>query len=176
MYLQAVEGVRPDVVVLNVGFANSSWYWRWLFASHPDLPAIPLAAPSVPDRLRRFIDAAGRPVRSETVAWAFHLRMAPCPATWGFALGQTCAAVPDDPPAFHDRLRAALGGAEGEDPISFRVVALLGAQRAEGLWFLGDASLALQALRAGIPEGERLPVPPELRRPPGAGPLTGPPI
>ncbi|MCB9544522.1 MAG: DUF2723 domain-containing protein [Myxococcales bacterium] len=176
MYLQAVERQRPDVVVLNVGFANSSWYWRWLFASHPDLPRIALAAPSVPERLRRLIDAAGRPVMAETVAWAFHLRMAPCAATWGFALGVDCATVRDDAPAFHDQLRAALNGAEGEDPISFRVVALLGAQRAEGLWFLGDASLALQALRAGIPEGERLPVPPDLRRPAAAGPLAGPPI
>lgn len=173
-YVQTARNRRPDVVVLNVGFANSSWYWRWLFAQHPDLPRISLAAPSTPARLRRLIDAApDRPVISETIAWAFYLELPPCPATWGFGLGAGCSGLTDDPAAFHDLLRRALAGPVGEDPISFRVVAALAWRRAEGLWALGDASGALAALRAGIPEGERLPVPPDLRRPPRAPPLVG---
>jgi len=174
MYLQGAEKRRPDVVVINVGFANSSWYWRWLYAQHRDLPEISLAAPSVPARLRRLIDAAPeRPVISETIGWAFYLRLPPCPATWGFGLGAGCAGLVDDPAAFHDTLRVAFAGPAGEEPISYRVVAGVAWRRAEGLWALGDASGALAALRAGIAEGERLPVPPDLIRPLKAPPLVG---
>lgn len=174
MYLQGVEARRPDVVVLNVGFANSSWYWRWLFAQHPDLPQISLAAPTVPVRLRRLIDAVpDRPVISERLAWAAYLKLMPCPATWGFGLGPGCQGLVDDPAAFHDHLRVALAGPAGEEPISLRVVAYVAWRRAEGLWVLGDASGALAALRAGIAGGERLPVPPDLRRPAQAPPLVG---
>jgi hypothetical protein len=79
----------------------------------------------------------------------------------------------DDPAAFHDHLRVALAGPAGEEPISLRVVAYVAWRRAEGLWVLGDASGALAALRAGIAGGERLPVPPDLIRPPSAPFLAG---
>jgi hypothetical protein len=37
LYLQAVEGVRPDVTVLNPGWASSSWAWRWAMTKDPSL-------------------------------------------------------------------------------------------------------------------------------------------
>jgi len=172
-YLQTAEGRRPDVVVFNVGFGASSWYWRWQRAQHPDLPEVP-PAPNTPARLRGLIDATpDRPVIAETIAWAFYLKLPPCPATWGFGLGAGCAGLVDDPAALPALMQAALDGPAAEEPISFRVVASVAWRRAEGLWVLGDASGALVALRSGIAGGGDLPVPPGLRRPPQAPPLVG---
>ncbi len=45
LYLQAVEHVRSDVVVVPLGLASSSWYWDYVFEQHPTLHAIPLRGP-----------------------------------------------------------------------------------------------------------------------------------
>jgi len=37
-YLQMIEGVRPDVTVLNLPLLNTSWYLRTTMSYHPDLP------------------------------------------------------------------------------------------------------------------------------------------
>lgn len=37
-YLQTIEGVRPDVTVLNLPLLNTSWYLRTTLSYHPDLP------------------------------------------------------------------------------------------------------------------------------------------
>jgi hypothetical protein len=37
LYLQGVEGLRRDVVVLNPGWASSRWAWRWAQARDPSL-------------------------------------------------------------------------------------------------------------------------------------------
>ena len=29
MYAQSVQKVRPDILLFNIGFIRSSWYWRW---------------------------------------------------------------------------------------------------------------------------------------------------
>ncbi len=171
MYLQSVEGRRRDVVVFNTGFGASSWYWRWLRAQHPDLPEVPLAAPNTTVRLQRLIAAAGRPVHAESVGWAFRLRAQPCPATWSFALGRDCEGIDDAPEAFEALLQKAVAGPAGVDLISRRVLAAVGLTRAAGLWALGDASGALRALKAPLPEGGGLPVPVGLKRPRDAKPL-----
>jgi len=38
LYLQAVEGVRPDVTVVNLPLANTSWYLDQIVARDPDFP------------------------------------------------------------------------------------------------------------------------------------------
>lgn len=58
MYLQEVEGLRPDVVVLPLGLASSSWMWELLYRRHPDLA--PFAVRGEGGRLarvRRFLTA-----------------------------------------------------------------------------------------------------------------------
>ena len=55
MYLQAIENVRTDVVVLNVGFSASRWYWDSLYRTHSDLKKIEIKAGSRPVRLRSFL-------------------------------------------------------------------------------------------------------------------------
>ena len=171
MYLQEVEGVRRDVVFINAGFAASSWYWDHLYARHPSLTQIPLAAPNTGVRLRRLVRAEpGRPVRVEDVTLAGALGIRPCPSTFGFALGPECAQVRDDPAIFAALL--AKGWAEGgrDDHITRRVIAALGYARAQGLFALGDVSGALAALRDSLPpeEGWEMPVPHGLRAEPGA--------
>lgn len=162
MYLQGVEHQRPDVVVFNAGFGASSWYWAWQRRLHPDLPAINLAAPDTATRLRRLSRAGDRPVFAESVGWAGHLRTRPCPRGLVFGLGPTCA-FGDDPPDAWDTLYAR----PSTDPITRRVVAAEAWRRAQGLWLMGDARGAIEALRGGAD----LPVPRALQVPPNRRPL-----
>jgi hypothetical protein len=37
-YLQMIEGIRPDVTVLNLPLLNTSWYLRTIISYHSDLP------------------------------------------------------------------------------------------------------------------------------------------
>lgn len=168
MYLQAVEARRPDVVVINAGFAASSWYWSYLYRQHPDLPRVSLAAPSTAARLHRFVRAAGRPVFVEAIEWAGHLQAQPCARGLVFGLGSTCEAGADDPDAV-----AVLSDASS-DPITRRVIAAERQRRGEGLWLLGQPAAALAALadRADLPR------PAGLVAPPGRRPLrrTGDPV
>jgi hypothetical protein len=179
LYLQEAEGRRPDVVLINVGWSASSWYWRHLYARHPELPPIPLAAPDRPTRLRRLLEAMpGRPARAESLGLAAALHIRPCPATWGFALGPACAATRDDEAAFLAQLDAWWTGPAGRDPLSVRVLASLAEQRAAGLWALGDEAGALRAWRAGIPpdrRGAALDLPPVAASGQPRPPLTTPP-
>lgn len=168
LYAQRVERRRQDVVLINLGWAASGWYWRLLYRTHPELARIELAAPDTPQRVRRLLLAErDRPVRVESVAIAAAVGIRPCPATWGFALGSACGATRDDEGRFLAGLAAGWQGPSGRDPISRRVLAWLGQTRAEGLWALGDAEGALRALRAGAPPdvASELPIPARLGRP-----------
>ena len=170
MYLQEAEGRRRDVVVLNTGFAASSWYWRRLYRAHPDLPVIELRAPDTRTRLRRLVAGTTRPVVAEDGALLAGLGLRPCSRTWGAATGPACAEAVDDPAAFADALRSWRHG----DAVTTNVLAAISFSRAETLWALGDASGALVALRAGVPNGQTLPTPTGLARPVNAPPLQYP--
>ncbi|MGK0361767.1 MAG: hypothetical protein ACI9U2_004085 [Bradymonadia bacterium] len=152
MYLQAVEGARPDVVIFNAGFGASSWYWAWQYRLHPELPTISLAAPTTADRLKRFAIAAKRPVFAESVRWAGAMRARPCARGLTFGIGPTCGIGADLPGAL-DVYRS---GGQG-DPITTRVIAAELRRRAEGLWLLGEAQAALATIAVGQPEGLPLP-------------------
>lgn len=182
LYLQMVEQRRTDVVLINVGWAASRWYWELLYRQHPDLTRIPLAAPSTGARLRRLVIAErGRFPRVESAGVASLIGARPCPATWGFGVGPGCATTVDEPARFQAAIDGAWRGPAGRDPISRRVLAWSGQTRAAGLWALGDGSAALRALRAGAPGAAELPVPPGITAPrdgalePGAAVLIGDP-
>jgi len=58
MYLQEVERQRPDVVVVPLGLASSSWLWELIYRRHPDLHPFLVRGPGGRDaRVRRFLDA-----------------------------------------------------------------------------------------------------------------------
>ncbi len=170
MYLQEAEGKRPDVAVLNTGFAASSWFWRHLYRAHPDLPAIELRAPNTRTRLRRLVGGINRPVVAEDGALLASLGFRPCSRTWGAATGPACAVAVDDAAVFTE----ALERWRHSDAVTTNVLAALSFSRAETLWALGDATGALVALRAGISDGSKLPVPVGLARPVDAPPLRHP--
>lgn len=155
MYLQAVEGQRPDVVVFNAGFGASSWFWERLYRQHPDLPRISLAAPSTAARLHRFVRAAGRPVFAESVRWAGLLQARPCPRGQAFGLESACAEGADTPDVGEILTDAS------SDPITRRVIAAERQRRGEGLWLMGEAGAALAALAddATLPRPAALTVP-----------------
>ena len=170
MYAQQVTGHRTDVVFINAGFAASGWYWRQLWTQHPNLPRVELAAPSTGARLRRLARAThDRPVYVESVVLAGAMGIRPCPATYHFALGAHCRTTKDAPADFQALL--ARGWVEGgqQDRITARILYNLAHTRAEGFWALGDASGALEALRAGFPAATQpsFPVPSGLTVRPG---------
>jgi hypothetical protein len=175
LYLTEVEKRRGDVVVINVGWASSSWYWRHLYSRHPTLPQIPLAAPDRDTRLVRLLTAAPeRPVRVEHSGLAARLRLRSCPATWGVAIATTCKSVRDDEARFLGTIGTWWTGQEASDLFAPSVIANVTSARAEALWARGDAPAALRAWRAGIGADVPLPeaLPPErVPRPPLA---TGP--
>ena len=157
MYLQAVEGVRPDVVVLNVGFAASRWYWSAVYRAHPKLNPIEIARGDRGVRLRSFLLAnRDRPHYAESIELAGHTRIRPCLATWGVALGQTCANAPANDAQIFSRIMDSWWREQvSEDPISGRVLAHIGLQRAKAAAAMGQYGVALFALRDGVPPGAR---------------------
>ncbi len=68
LYLHEVEGLRPDVVVLPWGFANSSWYWRHLSRRHPGLEGPSITTSDRYERIRAFLaHNPDRPVIAENL-------------------------------------------------------------------------------------------------------------
>jgi hypothetical protein len=174
MYTQEVERVRPDVVVLNVGFERSGWYWRWLRARHPALPQV---EGSGQRRLEALSRAWRGPLYTERLSLAARLTLArpplpltppqpPCPASWGVSVG--CEAPLPAPNA--QSLRALAQGQAPLSPITQRVLAAHSAALSLSHWSAGDAHAALElgyaALGRALPpeaQGARWwPAPPEL--------------
>jgi len=54
-YLTEGEGVREDVVLLNPGWASSSWYWDLLYERHGDLKKFNIEAPNRWERIHNFL-------------------------------------------------------------------------------------------------------------------------
>jgi hypothetical protein len=170
MYLQEIEGMRPDVVVLLRGLSGSSWFWHHLFDLHAELRPFELRGPGgQPARIARFLVAnPGRPVLYEDWGHARSLGHSPtCMGPW--LLGDERACAGSEPAG--DELSPALEGAlerlgDGA-PLTRELIARVALVRGEALWRLGHADEALRALRAGVPLGQRPPL--------AAGQLSGAP-
>jgi hypothetical protein len=94
LYLQEVEGERPDLVLVNTGFVNSSWYWRHLARRHPGLRVVLEPGLGRELRLVRFLDAnPARPVVAETGGLLARARRPVCEGTFLTYASRECAAV-----------------------------------------------------------------------------------
>jgi hypothetical protein len=167
--LQALEGLRPDVVVLADGLLDSSWYWRWTFARHADLVPVELGGSHV-DRVRRFAAAQGeRPMLFErgplsalvggpVCADRLFARRPPCPEDLDRAAGAGLIA------ALMDRVGAG-------SPTTDEALAQVAFDRGDLLWTLGHARDALDAYLAGVPADDR-----RLVDLPAGAPLDAPPL
>ena len=174
-YLQTVEHLRPDVLVLADGLADSSWYWTWIFDTHPDLVRTELSG-SHSDRLRRFLAAQGdRPVLVETGPQSAVLGGPVCADAYFARLGQCPDNVDLDAAAqLLERLSAQMGDGS---PTTEGVLAQVAFDRGELLWTLGHGRAALRAYLSAVPADVRPPVPDALgAQLEGAPPLRTPPL
>jgi hypothetical protein len=151
MYLQEVERVRPDVMLLATGLLSSSWHWDRIYQAHPDAAKIAMAgAGGRLGRARRFLDAhASRPVLLEERELASALGLAPC--VDGLML---LARAPCDPKRqkHADDLIATLTSRVGDgEPTSLGVLSYVSAGVGEAAWRRGDAERAVRAFLAGVP-------------------------
>jgi hypothetical protein len=166
LYLQTIEGVRPDVTVINPGWASSSWAWRWSLAKDPTLRVD--LRPGL-GRIRRLEQtlrdrAQGRAVlveRVESLALARRTgdsgRVCPLGMLWSTAEG--CAG-PSARSTVRtaDFLRAASEQARARGAIwDRRVLWFSGASLGDGARALGCAGVAARLYAATL--GERLPGP-----------------
>jgi hypothetical protein len=82
-YLTEGEGERRDVVLVNPGWASSSWYWKLLYRRHPDLETFDLDAPNRWVRLENFLLANhDREVLAENLSYGTLSGRMPCMGGW----------------------------------------------------------------------------------------------
>jgi hypothetical protein len=154
-YLTEVERQRSDVVVLNVGWASSSWFWQHLVARDSHLAtAVDTALMRTPPpgwppreaRMATFLEAAARPVVGESLRLASLAKGRPCLGRLYARAAPLClAALPGDGPAW---LAAQTAPPESLDE---RLIAATGLSRADDAWRTGDAGLAWRWLHAALP-------------------------
>ncbi len=161
LYIQEVEGMRSDVVVLPRGLSGASWYWEHLHRRHPSLERFPLrGSGGQPARIRRFLAAnPDRPVVYEDWTQATSIGRRPgCLGPWWLHDEVTCSS--DRAPRLGDDelttdLARALRDLGSGSPGTDAVIANVSFHRGEILWRLGHPARALRAFRAGVPVDRR---------------------
>ena len=138
MYAQAVKGSRLDVLVFNVGFARSTWYWQWLKRIHPSMPSL-----EVLERQRGSIPRLSALAQSRNAVYAETASLAralsvgtlwqqsqSCLSSFGYSVA--CQApLPLPKP---EDLRAWANNAAHRDPLTERVLARVGGQLLSAAW------------------------------------------
>jgi hypothetical protein len=170
LVLQEVEGLRPDVAMVNAGWASSSWYWEHLANRHPGLRDAVRAALAGPrtaalgpreSRLHAFITASGRPLAAESLALASLSGGRPCRGGILSLGASACQARPlADPAAGAESLRR-LGDEVEEGSLDERVLAHEALTHADDAWLDGDPAGAWRWLVAGLPAALRRALPPD---------------
>lgn len=144
MYTQEVERLRPDIVVFNVGFSRSSWYWRWLQSRHPHIPSLSSLDPRTTGaprlvtlaRLHRAVYTESLSLAQRVASPTTHssksllLRVDHCASSWG--VNVNCE-HPLPLPSAERVVRWAQAPAH-QDQITRRVLARLGVDLTERLW------------------------------------------
>ena len=151
MYLQKAENVRPDVVLVNLGFSASRWYWKQIFAQHTSLNRISLNASNNTARINKLLQHnTDRPVHAESGAIAAKLRRRPCVAMWGVNLSPGCHKRQAVDQQFNARMQKWWSNGGPSDPIARKVLAYLCNQRARTAYALGQVDRALRLLALGL--------------------------
>jgi hypothetical protein len=153
LYLQRVEGLRPDVALLPEGLASSSWLFRDLLGHHPDLRPPPPDLPDRETRLREFVAAnSHRPLLLELPGMARQLRLDATGASGGLLVHP--APVPATALAgLRPKLRVLLSSGREAPSLDQRVLAFVARTAAGNARLAGDPRWAAQVLAAAAPAG-----------------------
>lgn len=158
LYLQEVEGLRPDVVVLPRGLSGASWAWAHIDRRHPELHDFALRGlGGQPARIRRFLDAnRERPVLYEAWEQARSIGRRPgCAGPWLLHDENACSGDTPPPDELTQAMDRAIRWIGQGSPNTDAVVARVSLDRGEMLWRLDNAAGAVHALRAGVPPEQR---------------------
>lgn len=154
IYLQEIEHVRRDVVVVCEGMAGFPWYWNHIYHLHPDLRSFPVDYSETKNEIiRRFL--AAHPDRSlgfESVGTA---RRAGAKI---YGVGWILLDRPIDPEItkqINEKINQAATMIGTGSPDGIGTLSLVSYLRCEGLWRLGRPKIAYQALLAGVPPSMR---------------------
>jgi hypothetical protein len=155
LYLQEVEHLRPDVIVVVEGLSSSSWYWAHVRRRHPDLPAFELAGPGGREgRLRRLVEAAAdRAVLVEDQSTADEVGLPSCDVGY-LVLARGCETHDLDAEAATATLSAAMSSIDRGSPSSDEALTAIALTRGDASWRLGRVGEAMRAFRAGIPPSD----------------------
>ena len=154
MYAQNQLGIRPDVIVFNVGFSRSSWYWHWLKKHHADMPSLQELNQAKSLRTRLSHLAINRNhVYTESLNLAVNLSLQtpllqspPCPSSWGYNVScQSPLPLPKT-----ELIRSWAQIPAHREPITRRVLARLGLNGMQALWSQKKTEEAIDFAMAAI--------------------------
>ena len=170
MYLQEMQSLRPDVVLVNTGLLTHSWYWERLYTQHR---LRGFSAPREPTlRLYAFLRTnQDRPLHAEH--GQIHelrnprtgKRLTTCPSVWGVKVGKrNCARYKSQPNRLLKQMEAWWEDQQDEDPIARRVMTHVGRYQALAYLQRLETEHALRVIQASLPPdlGSLLPRPKKM--------------
>jgi hypothetical protein len=150
LYLQEIERLRQDVVVLPIGLAGLSWYWKHLYQRHPKLNTFELYGPGgTVKRMQRFLSAnADRPVSFESVGMARRAGLKIYGVGWMLLDRPVDTGTTDLISAKIEEAATLIGSGSYNGTGTLALVSYL---RGEALWRLDRPRTAYRAILAGVP-------------------------
>lgn len=154
LYLQEIEHVRRDVVVVTRGLAALQWYWDFIYRRHPALR--PFKAENSKDNMvivKRFLaEQPHRRLAFESVGMAAMTGAKIRGVGWMILDHPVEARVTEQATAAIEQAAAAIGTGSSHGVGTLSLVSYL---RGHALWRLGQPEAAYRALLAGVPPSMR---------------------
>lgn len=154
LYLQQIEHLRRDVVILPPGLVNSTWYWNFLSYQHPTLKPFKYNGERGKfGRIQRFLDAnADRRVGFEDFVHANKVGRRIYGIGWLLLDRPVDITATSQATADIKRMAATIkmGSTHGMGTLSF-----MSYRRGHALWGIGQPKQAYEALIAGVPPALR---------------------
>lgn len=158
LYAQEVQKVRPDIILFNMGFAKSSWYWQWLARKHEVIKRVNYQHSS---RIKQLVEILkDRPLYAESVDLSLYLSQdIGCTAYWGISLKcKNPLKLPDS-----TQVRQWAQHAAHQDDITPKVLSAMVWSLSLNLWMQRRSeesiTLAYAALGKKVPSQVTLPIP-----------------
>ncbi|MBN1655747.1 MAG: DUF2723 domain-containing protein [Deltaproteobacteria bacterium] len=150
LYLQQVEHVRQDVIILAFGLTSSSWFWEQAFNSHPDLSPIHLKGEGGRvERVKRLLSAnSQRPISVEKLYLADRLQLNACVTGWFRTIANSC---PRPNPRIAQILRGQASIVGEGAPSALGALCLVALERGLDLWRQGMIEAAETSLLSSVP-------------------------